>query len=91
VSIATVNEHLKNIFKTNELKEDAVIRKFLITASDGKNYNTQHYNLDAIISLGYRINSNKEYFKDLILEIRDIRERVKETFISKLPIFMHVP
>ncbi len=59
MSVATVHEHLKNIFKTNGLQENSVIRKFLITASDGKNYNTQHYNLDAITPLGYRINSNK--------------------------------
>ncbi|MBY0540040.1 MAG: virulence RhuM family protein [Campylobacterales bacterium] len=109
INVATVNEHLKNIFKTHELEENSVIRKFLITANDGKNYNTNHYNLEVIISLGYRINSNKatefrrwatqvlkqyatrgyvldnerlkngsylnpQYYKDLILEIRDIRE-----------------
>jgi hypothetical protein len=44
VNVATINEHLKNIFKTNELEENSVIRKFLITASDSKNYNTKHYN-----------------------------------------------
>ena len=43
INIATVNEHLKNIFKTNELEENSVIRKFLITANDGKNYNTIYY------------------------------------------------
>ncbi len=59
VNIATINEHLKNIFLSNELHEDSVIRKFLITASDGKRYNTNFYNLDAIISVGYRINSTK--------------------------------
>ena len=109
VNITTINEHLKNIFKTHELKESSVIRKFLITASDGKSYNTKHYHLEAIISLGYKINSNKaiefrrwatqvlktfatrgyvldserlkngnylnpQYYQDLILEIRDIRE-----------------
>jgi hypothetical protein len=52
-----VNEHLKNIFKTKELSEAAVIRKFRITAADGKVYDTNHYNLDAIISVGYRVNS----------------------------------
>ncbi len=57
VDVRTVNEHLKNIFKSGELQEDSVIRKFRITASDGKNYNTKHYNLDAIISVGYRVNS----------------------------------
>lgn len=46
VQIATINEHLKNIFKTHELEENSVIRKFLITASDGNNYNTKHYNLE---------------------------------------------
>ncbi len=59
VHIATINEHLKNIFSSKELNENSVIRKFLITASDGKNYSTKHYNLEAIISLGYRINSEK--------------------------------
>lgn len=59
VSIPTVNEHLKNIFNSNELDENSVIRNFLITASDGKNYNTNYYNLDAIISVGYRVNSQR--------------------------------
>ncbi|MCX6738962.1 MAG: virulence RhuM family protein [Candidatus Parcubacteria bacterium] len=57
VSIPTVNEHLKNIFETNELNEISVIRNFRITASDGKDYDAKHYNLDAIISVGYRVNS----------------------------------
>ncbi len=109
VKIPTINEHLKNIFETQELQENSVIREFLITADDGKNYQTKHYNLEAIIAMGYRINSeratnfrrwatqvlkdftlrgyvldamrlkngaylSKQYFKDLILEIRDIRE-----------------
>lgn len=59
VSIPTVNEHIKNIFSTEELNENAVIRKFRITASDGKEYDTKHYNLDAIIALGYRANSKR--------------------------------
>ncbi|MEK7137483.1 MAG: virulence RhuM family protein [Patescibacteria group bacterium] len=57
VAIPTVNEHLKNIFETGELKENSVIRNFLITAADGKTYDTKHYNLDVIIALGYRVNS----------------------------------
>ncbi len=57
VSIPTVNEHLKNIFESEELQADSVIRKFRITAADGKNYDTNFYNLDAIISVGYRVNS----------------------------------
>src|SRR3989339_585714 len=59
VSIPTVNEHLKNIFSSGELSENAVIRNSLITANDGKKYNTNFYNLDAIISVGYRVNSAK--------------------------------
>jgi hypothetical protein len=109
VEIPTINEHLKNIFKSGELQEDSVIRKFRITAEDGKNYQTNHYSLEAIIAIGFRVNSaeatnfriwansilkdfalkgyvlddvrlkngaylTKEYFRDLILQIRDIRE-----------------
>jgi hypothetical protein len=109
VEIPTINEHLKNIFKSGELQEDSVIRNFLITADDGKNYKTNHYSLEAIIAVGFRVNSNeatnfrrwanavlkdfalkgyvlddmrlkngayltKKYFRDLILQIRDIRE-----------------
>jgi len=108
VHIATINEHLKNIFKLNELDEKSVIRNFLITANDNKKYNTKFYNLDVIISIGYRVNSkratefriwatrilrefsikgyvldkkrlengsflNKNYFDELLAEIREIR------------------
>jgi hypothetical protein len=59
VYIPTVNEHLKNLFSSQELSENSVVRKFLITATDGKKYSTKHYNLEAIISLGYRIKSDK--------------------------------
>lgn len=57
VDVRTINEHLQNIFENEELKEDSVIRKFRITATDGKEYDAKHYNLDAIISVGYRVNS----------------------------------
>ncbi len=57
VDVRTISEHLQNIFKNNELDKNSVIRKFRTTASDGKNYETQFYNLDAIISVGYRVNS----------------------------------
>lgn len=57
VTVPTVNEHLNNIFTSEELDENSVIRNFRITASDGKSYNTKHYNLDAVISVGYRVNS----------------------------------
>jgi len=57
VETNTINYHLKEIFKSGEADENSVIRNFRITASDGKNYNTNFYNLDAIISVGYRVNS----------------------------------
>jgi hypothetical protein len=59
VDVRTVNEHLRNIFESGELSEEAVIRKFRITASDGKSYLTKLYNLDAVISVGYRVNSHQ--------------------------------
>ena len=54
-----ISMHLKNIFDEGELKKGSVVKKFLTTANDGKNYNVLHYNLDAIIAVGYRINSKK--------------------------------
>lgn len=56
-SKANVSEHIKNIFSEGELQEEAVVRKFRTTATDGKKYDIMHYNLDMIISLGYRIKS----------------------------------
>lgn len=52
-----VSLHIKNIFDEGELIEDSVVKDFLTTAQDGKNYNTKHYNLDVIISVGYRVKS----------------------------------
>ena len=54
-----ISLHLKNIFAESELNREAVTEKFSATAADGKNYLTQHYNLDAIIAVGYRVNSKK--------------------------------
>lgn len=59
VNVRTVNEHLQKIFADTELQESSVIRKFRITATDGKNYDTQHYNLSAIIAVGYKVNSER--------------------------------
>lgn len=59
VDVRTVSEHLQNIFQSHELDEKSVIRKFRNTAADGKTYETQFYNLDAIISVGYRVNSKR--------------------------------
>lgn len=56
-SKSNVSEHIKNIFEEGELEENSVVRKFRTTADDGKTYNVTYYNLDMIISLGYRIKS----------------------------------
>jgi hypothetical protein len=56
-STDNISLHLKNIFKENELDENSVTEQFSVTASDGKKYTTKHYNLDAIIAVGYRVNS----------------------------------
>ena len=55
--VRTINEHIQNVFADGELSQESVIRKFRITAADGKIYETQHYNLDVIISVGYRVKS----------------------------------
>lgn len=108
VEVNTINYHIKEIFKSDELQEDSVIRNFRITASDGKTYETKHYNLEAVIAIGFKVNSeravefrrwanrvlkdfaikgyildnvrlkngaylSKQYYEDLLLEIRDIR------------------
>lgn len=59
VETPTINYHLKKVFADNELQENSVIRNFRITAADGKTYDTQHYNLAAIIAVGYKVNSER--------------------------------
>jgi hypothetical protein len=59
VETHTINYHLKKVFSDSELEEDSVIRNFRITAADGKNYNTKHYKLPAIIAVGYKVNSER--------------------------------
>lgn len=59
VEVPTINYHIKKILEDSELKESSVIRKFLITASDGKLYETQHYNLQMIIAVGFKVNSQR--------------------------------
>lgn len=76
-SKANVSEHIKNIFSEGELDEDSVVRKFRTTAADGKSYMTAYYNLDMIISLGYRIKSRiATHFR------RWATERLKEYMIK---------
>lgn len=59
VDVRTINYHLKKIFEDGELQEDSVIQDFRITAADGKNYNTKHYNLQAIIAVGFKVNNDR--------------------------------
>ncbi len=59
VGIPAINKHLKNIFESGELQEDSVISILEIAADDGKKYSTKFYNLDAIIAVGYRVNSRR--------------------------------
>jgi hypothetical protein len=74
-SKATISEHISNIFKEGELDKDSVCRNFRRTATDGKSYNTQFYNLDAIISVGYRANSRRATLylqKDILLATQSV-------------------
>lgn len=57
VSVPAINQHIKRIFEDGELLEDSVVKKYLITASDGKNYNTIHYNLEMIIAVGFKVDN----------------------------------
>ena len=59
VDVRTINYHIKKIFEDSELEEDSVIRNFRITASDGKSYDTKHYNLQMIIAVGFKVNSER--------------------------------
>ena len=115
--VRTINEHILNVFAENELpRDESVIRNFRITASDGKNYDTNFYSLDMIISVGYRVKSlrgtqfrqwatqrikeylikgftinteylknpeGKDYFEELLKEIREIRASEKR-FYAKI-------
>ena len=56
---SVISRHLKNIFKDNELDRDSVVAFFATTAADGKSYKVEHFNLDAILSVGYRVNSKR--------------------------------
>lgn len=59
VDVRTINYHIKKIFEDSELQESSVIRKYRITADDGKSYNTNHYNLQMIISVGFKVNNER--------------------------------
>ena len=57
VGANTINYHIKKIFKDSELQENSVVRKFRITAADGKSYSTNHYSLEIVIAIGFKVNS----------------------------------
>lgn len=59
VDVRTINYHVKKVFRDSELSEESVIRKFRITAGDGKSYNTNHYSLEMIIAVGFKVNSER--------------------------------
>jgi hypothetical protein len=59
VSVSAINQHLKTLISDAEIVEDSVIKKYLITATDGKTYNTKHYNLQAIIAVGFKVNNSR--------------------------------
>jgi hypothetical protein len=59
VTVAAINQHIKRIFDDSELSPDSVIKEYLITAADGKNYNTKHYNLQMIIAVGFKVNNER--------------------------------
>jgi hypothetical protein len=77
VETQTINYHLKKVFSDSELEEEAVIRNFRITAVDGKSYDTKHYNLSAIIAVGYKVNSERA------VQFRKWATRVIEEFTIK--------
>jgi hypothetical protein len=70
VTVAAINQHLKHIFEAGELLLDAVIKEYLITASDQKTYNTKHYNLQAIIAVGFKINKPRADAEKQSMELR---------------------
>jgi len=59
VEVNTINYHIKKIFEDKELEEDSVIRKFRITATDGKSYNANHYDLQMIIAIGFKVDNSR--------------------------------
>jgi hypothetical protein len=77
VEVPTINYHLRKVFEDSELEADSVIREFLITAADGKTYDTKHYNLSAIIAVGYKVNSERA------VQFRKWATRVVEEFTIK--------
>jgi hypothetical protein len=80
VEIPAISKHLSNIFETKELKEDSVVSILETTAADGKNYKTKYYNLDAVIAVGYRINS-KQATQFRIWATQTLKEYIIKGFV----------
>ena len=80
---STISRHIKNIFEEGELQRNSVVAKFATTASDGKTYQVDHYNLDVIISVGYRVKSHR----GTQFRIRDIRSSEKVFWRKVLKIY----
>jgi len=76
-TVPNINMHLKNIFSKGELDKNLVIKNFLTTAADGKNYKTQFYSLEAIIAVGYRVNSERG------IQFRQWATRILKNYIHK--------
>ena len=85
-----ITYHLQNIFKTNELDADSVTQKIRVTASDGKKYNTNFYSLDAIIAVGYRVNS-KEATNFRIWATKTLKEYIKKGFVLNSELLKNGP
>lgn len=94
VDVRTINYHVKKIFNDSELEENSVIRKFRITAEDGKHYNTQHYSLEMIIAVGFKVNSERavqfrkwvnQIAKDYTIKgwIMDVERIKRGTYLSE--------
>ena len=90
VEVNTINYHLKEIFKAKELEEESVIQKIRITANDGKKYNTNFYSLDAIIAVGYRVNS-KEATDFRIWATKTLKEYIKKGFVLNSELLKNGP
>lgn len=85
-----ITYHLQNIFKSGELNKDSVTQKIRVTASDGKNYNTSFYSLDAIIAVGYRVNS-KEATDFRIWATNTLKEYIKKGFVLNTELLKNGP
>lgn len=90
IEVNTINYHLREIFNNQELQEESVIRKIRITANDGKKYNTNFYSLDAIIAVGYRVNS-KEATEFRIWATKTLKEYIKKGFVVNSDLLKNGP